>query len=209
MAQDKPKNSDFDAAVSPITANFAPECGALPSVPRRKQQQMTSRNDNKEQFHRMFLRHYPRLVRLATQFTGDGDEARDIVADVMETAWRRHAGMEEGCLGAWLYRCVRNACLNRLRHIKVENCHMADLIEATKAATDGDYLRRERLLTYVEAVAGSLKEPTRSIIRMCYYEHMTHAQAAERLGISPETVKKHIRKAFDAIRSSIKINEEL
>ena len=107
----------------------------------------------------MFLRHYPRLVRLATQFTGDGDEARDIVADVMETAWRRHAGMKECSLGAWLYRCVRNACLNRLRHIKVENCHIADLIEATKAATDDDYLRRERLLTYVEAVAGSTGIP--------------------------------------------------
>ena len=32
----------------------------------------------------MFHEHYARLVRLAVQMTGDHDEGRDIVADVME-----------------------------------------------------------------------------------------------------------------------------
>ena len=44
--------------------------------------------DNKiELFRRMFCEHYPRLVRLAVQLTGDEDEGRDVVSDVMETAW--------------------------------------------------------------------------------------------------------------------------
>lgn len=44
---------------------------------------MTPYNDDKEQFRQMFTRHYARLVRYAVQMTGDADEGRDIVADVM------------------------------------------------------------------------------------------------------------------------------
>lgn len=43
---------------------------------------------------------------------------------------------------------------------------------------------------------------------MCYYEHNTHRQAAERLGISHETVKKHIRKALNILRERIKQKED-
>ena len=144
----------------------------------------------------MFMSHYARLVRLAVQLTGDRDEARDIVADVLEEQ------------GAWLGLCVRNACLNRLKHLKVESSHTEQLAEAVRTVGEADWSEHERLLGKVEAVASTLEEPTRSIIRMCYYEHNTHRQTAERLGISHETVKKHIRKALNILRERIKQKED-
>lgn len=141
---------------------------------------MTPYNDDKEQFRQMFTRHYARLVRYAVQMTGDADEGRDIVADVMERAWRDFRRIDPDNCGAWLYRCTANACLNRLKHLGVERMRMADALE----------------------------EPGRSIIRLCYYEHNTHRQAAERLGISPETVKKHIRKALSLLRKHVNEKED-
>lgn len=169
---------------------------------------MNIKDNDKERFRQMFMAHYARLVRLAVQLTGDRDEARDIVADVMERAWRRFDSLKAEEQGAWLGLCVRNECLNRLKHLKVESSHTGRLAEAARTLGEADWSEHERLLTEVEAVAGTLEEPTRSIIRMCYYEHNTHRQAAERLGISPETVKKHVRKALNILRERIKQKED-
>lgn len=165
--------------------------------------------DNKiELFRRMFCEHYLRLVRLAVQLTGDEDDGRDVVSDVMETAWRNFGGIDPARYGTWLRTCVCNACLNRLKHRGVESRHAALIAESCRTATEADSRERERLLRQVEAVAGRLEEPARTIIRLCYYEHNTYSQTAARLGISPETVKKHIRKALRMMREEIKIQED-
>lgn len=169
---------------------------------------MRTKDNDREGFKLMFMTHYARLVRLAVQLTGDRDEGRDIVADVMERAWRRFDRLKADDQGAWLGLCVRNACLNRLKHLKVENSNIRRLAELMRTAGEADWRRHESLLRRVEAVAETLEEPTRSIIRMCYYEHNTHRQAAERIGISHETVKKHIRKAIDLLKKSIKDKED-
>lgn len=67
----------------------------------------------------------------------------------------------------------------------------------------------ERLLSRVEDVAEGLGEPARSIVRLCYYEHLTRRQAAERLGISYDTVKKHIAKALKLLREAVGKGDEL
>ena len=89
-----------------------------------------------------------------------------------------------------------------MKHRDVESRHAALIAEAERTATDADSRERERLLRQVEAVAGLLEEPTRTIIRLCYYEHNTYSQTAARLGISPETVKLRM------MREEIKIQED-
>ena len=42
----------------------------------------------REAFGQMFTEMYPRMVRYASQLMGDGEEARDIVSEVMEQAWK-------------------------------------------------------------------------------------------------------------------------
>ena len=42
----------------------------------------------KEVFEQMFVEMYPRMVRYASQLTGDKEEARDIVSEVMEQSIR-------------------------------------------------------------------------------------------------------------------------
>lgn len=69
----------------------------------------------------MFCEYYPKLVRFAVQLTGDADEGRDVVADVMEKAWARFDTLRPADRGAWLYMCVRNGCLSRLRRMKTES----------------------------------------------------------------------------------------
>ena len=161
-------------------------------------------SDEEQRFHTLFVEMYPKLVRYAAALMTDADEARDIVSDVFERAWQRHATLDDESGHAWLYAAVRNACLNRLKHLQVEREHLEAVIEATRADMADNYRQHEVLLHRAEEIAHSLPEPTRSILRMCYWDKQTYRQVAEHLGISPDTVKKHISKALRTLRETMR-----
>ena len=161
-------------------------------------------SDEEQRFHTLFVEMYPKLVRYAAALMTDADEARDIVSDVFERTWQRHATLDDENGHAWLYAAVRNACLNRLKHLQVEREHLEAVIEATRADTADNYRQHEVLLRRAEEIAHSLPEPTRSILRMCYWDKQTYRQVAEHLGISPDTVKKHISKALRTLRETMR-----
>lgn len=85
----------------------------------------------REAFGQMFTEMYPRMVRYATQLMGDREEARDIVSEVMEQAWKHFEQLNKNDRGGWIYTAVRNNCLNRLKHLQVEQENVKALYEAT------------------------------------------------------------------------------
>ncbi len=155
-------------------------------------------------FKQLFMDMYPRLVRYAVSLLGDGNDARDLVGDVFEKAWIQYYSLEKEKRRSWLYASVRNACLNHLKHLHVEQTNVQALTEATKYDMTTDYREHELLLQQAEQIARELKEPTCTILRLCYFEHFTYQQAASRLGISPNTIKKHISKALATLRDRMK-----
>ena len=78
------------------------------------------RNHKEEHFERLFAEMYPRLVRFATTLMSNTEEAKDIVSETMEQAWKEFDQLKENTRSAWLYATVRNGCLNRLKHLNVE-----------------------------------------------------------------------------------------
>ena len=158
-------------------------------------------------FKQLFLDMYPRLLRYAVSLLGDGNNARDIVAGVFEKAWSRYDLLDKDMQRSWLYAAVRNACINQLKHQKVEMLNVQALVEATRYDMMTDYREHELLLQKAEQIVKELKEPTCTILRLCYFEYLTYQQAADRLGISPNTIKKHISKALAILRK--KMNESL
>lgn len=156
-------------------------------------------------FKQLFMDMYPRLVRYAVSLLGDGNDARDIVGDVFEKAWQRYDILNRDTERSWLYAAVRNACVNQLKHQKVELQNVQLLVEATRYDMMTDYKEHEQLLQKAEEIVRDLKEPTCTILRLCYFDRLTYQQAAGRLGISPNTIKKHISKALAILRE--KMNE--
>lgn len=158
--------------------------------------------EKEERFGKLFLTMYPKLIRYATILMRDSDEAKDIVSEVFGKAWETPGFTCEDC-GARLYTATRNACLNRLKHLRVEQEHIEAIVLATQADMDNAYWEHEVLLQKAEAVARSLPEPTCTVLRLCYWERKTYNQVAEQLGISPDTVKKHISKALQMLREEM------
>ena len=155
--------------------------------------------NKEERFRELFLAMHPKLIRYATTLMGDADEAKDIVSDVFGKAWQEFDSLSNEA-SAWLYTATRNGCLNRLKHLQVEQSHIEAIVLATQADVDNGYWEHEALLQKAEAIARSLPEPTCTILRLCYWEKKTYREVADQLGISPDTVKKHISKALQILR---------
>ena len=92
----------------------------------------------REAFGQMFTEMYPRMVRSATQLMGDREEAPDIVSEVMEQAWKHFEQLNKNDRGGWIYTAVRNNCLNRLKHLQVEQENVKALYEATLADVESN-----------------------------------------------------------------------
>ena len=126
-----------------------------------------------------------------------------MVSEVFGKAWQEFDSLSDEA-SAWLYTATRNGCLNQLKHQQVEQEHIEAIVLATQADVDNGYWEHEILLQKAESVARSLPEPTCTVLRLCYWEKKTYQQVAEELGISPDTVKKHISKALQMLREAMK-----
>ena len=65
----------------------------------------------------------------------------------------------------------------------------------------------ERLGELSKAVA-KLPAKTRFVLQQCYFEQHTYREVADMLDISPEGVKKHISKAFSALRDHFRVKKK-
>lgn len=160
------------------------------------------KSGKEERFRELFLVMYPKLIRYATTLMGDADEAKDIVSEVFGKAWETPNFTCED-RSSWLYTATRNACLNRLKHLRVEQEHVEAIVLATQADVDNGYWEHEALLQKAETIVKKLPEPTCIVLRLCYWEKKTYHEVAEEMGISPDTVKKHISKALRILREEM------
>lgn len=152
------------------------------------------RNHKEEHFERLFAEMYPRLVRFATTLMSNTEEAKDIVSETMEQAWKEFDQLKENTRSAWLYATVRNGCLNRLKHLNVEQQHIDRLIEATRAEMNQGYRATRGTVAASGKHSPQFARTDLHHLAKLLLGEKTYQQVADELGISPDTVKNIYQK---------------
>ncbi|HEU5485736.1 MAG TPA: sigma-70 family RNA polymerase sigma factor [Microlunatus sp.] len=151
-------------------------------------------------------RRYSSLVyTVALRSLGDVTDAEDVVQQVFIAAWqgRERYRPERAGLSTWLLGIARNkivdahAARGRRRRIQAE---------ATSQLVTRDVLPVDVAQQMVMAEEISrLGEVPQQVLRLAFYEDLTHTQIAERLQLPPGTVKSHIRRSLIKLRNRMEV----
>ena len=82
-------------------------------------------------FSELYLMYYPKLVRFAKEFVVLEEDAENITQDVFTDLWERRDAIDHiENVNAYLFRLVRNRCLDYLKH-KVFEQKYAENVQAS------------------------------------------------------------------------------
>ncbi len=152
---------------------------------------------NKKKIEKLFMAHYGKMFRLARMILHDEEEARDTVYDVFESLF--NVDIAEATARAYLLRCVRNSCIDRLHGKNMEE-RLRNLYLLEPQEYDDDWPDEETIGKLGRIIEEELTPQQQRVIRMRYAGEMKYREVAEELGISETAVARHIQKAFQKIR---------
>lgn len=155
------------------------------------------------QFDVLFNQYYERLVLFAESYVGDLETAEDMVQDVFLSLLSRTDFNEVEYSRSYLYSCVKNGCVDYLRKLKVVDPLDTKLFDAVYYAGDFNIFEQEELIRRVEDEIEKLPEQRREILKMSVYRGMSYPQIAEVTGLSINTIKTHMKKAYQDLREGL------
>ena len=144
---------------------------------------------------------------MAVRAFGPGPDAEDVTQQVFVSAWTGRAGYrpEQGPLPAWLVGICRHKIADAwVRRDRQRRAVRAAAAEAPAASGAVDTAATDRVLLLGEL--DRLGQPQRGIIELAFFEDLTHTQIADRTGLPLGTVKSHIRRTLERLRSRLEVD---
>lgn len=157
-------------------------------------------------FEQLFKSQYARLVYYAAQIIDNKEAAEDIVQNVFMMLWAggKVFPNDKACK-SFLYTSVRNACLNWMRHARVEEKYLqeqeAEPLDSVQALNA--IIKAEVVGEIFKALEG-LPEGCRKIFKMSYLRELKNQEIADKLNISVNTVKTQKARALQLLRIKLK-----
>ena len=158
-------------------------------------------------FDILFRRYYQRLFAFANKFTQDESISKDIVQEAFIKIWETRATIQNISIEAFLYKIVRNQCLNYLRNLKVfknksiklENASkLEELYRITIVKNEPYYLIEEELNREIENILKKLPDTCRKVFELSRIEGLMNKEIAVRMNFSVKNVEKNISIALKA-----------
>lgn len=158
-------------------------------------------------FEMLFKTYYQPLCRYATSYLKDADSAEEVVQAAFIGLWEKRKTITiETSLKSYLYRAIRNSCLNELKHGQVKQKYFAQesLKEEAQSAPADHLAIHTELEEKIRAAIQTLPEQCRLIFRMSRFEELKYQEIADQLNLSVKTVENQMGKALKIMRTQLK-----
>lgn len=128
-----------------------------------------------------------------------------MVQDVFYELWRRREELEiHGQLKSYLARSVVNKCLNVIKARRLDfNEPENNPTNPDTAPSAQQELEGEDLQSAIQRTVDGLPEQCRLIFTLSKFEHLSHKEISEQLGISVKTIENQMTKALRILRAAL------
>lgn len=172
----------------------------------RQKKQTMSRHE--EEFEILFRNYFVRLCCFADRYTRNPEESKELVQEVFLNVWKnRDQLVFDDEFHFYLFRAVKNACINLLQHKRVVNEYQSVLYLLYGRDDDDSMVMQkvelDELQTKVEQALADLPGECRKIFLLSREKGMKYAEIAGHLSISVKTVETQMGRALSKLRVSL------
>jgi RNA polymerase sigma-70 factor (family 1) len=167
---------------------------------------------NEDAFEYLFLNYYNELCRYACGILKNRNISEEMVQEVFVKLWENRKELTiKSSIKAYLYRSVHNQCINYYEHIQVQQKFTSeavknyrDLISPLTDSYPIANLLVQELEKKIDQSLSALPEQCREVFLLIRHDDLSYAEAAEKLGISVNTVKTQLQRALTRLRESLR-----
>jgi RNA polymerase sigma-70 factor (family 1) len=163
--------------------------------------------DFKNNFDRIYVDYYPRMLRFAKEYVIFEEDAENIVQDIFMILWEKRAFLNvEVSLTTYLFALVKNKCLNYLQHKRVASEFQAEMALKLSALEklDETFSSEEEIEQIIRAAIDRLPPHCRDIFIKSRMEGKRYVEIANEMNISVNTVENQISIALRKLRVDLK-----
>lgn len=154
----------------------------------------------------VYQRWSPVIFTLALRSLGDRADAEDVTQRTFVSAWTSRAGYDpaKSRLSTWLIMIARRRIADmhesraKLKRLQDELVRVTDPTPAVEVDLS------ESLLVANEMQ--NLTPDAREVMRLAFYDDLTHDEIARRLSMPLGTVKSHIRRSLTRMRDRLEVS---
>lgn len=161
---------------------------------------------DREAFAALFAHFAPRLKSYILRLGSSDSQAEELAQEAMVTVWRKadRYDPERAAASTWIFTIARNLRIDAFRRGNHPELDPEDpaLVPDAPPAADAEVARKQDA-ERVRAALAELPEEQREVVRMSFFDDLTHTEISDALNIPLGTVKSRIRLAFARIRTSL------
>jgi RNA polymerase sigma-70 factor (ECF subfamily) len=164
------------------------------------------RNGNEIVFEQLFREYYPRLCGYALKYVWEKDQAEEIVQELFYSLWEKSSTLVITIsVEAYLFRAVRNACYNYIKHLKIRDQHaefVKDSLHDCSESVD-KIVELLELQDKIDKAIEMMPQERKKIFTMSRVEGLKYRDIAKKLNISVKTVEAQMGKALEFLREKL------
>jgi len=157
-------------------------------------------------FEILFHKYYGYMCLYASKIIQDDGSAEEIVQDFFVKLWEKREYLNiETSLNSYLFRSVKNLCINYFQHNKTKLRHARHILsEVENNFSDDDNYPEIDLSIKIEESINSLPEKRKEIFRLSRQDGLKYHEIATKLNISIKTVETQMSLAIKTLREKLK-----
>jgi RNA polymerase sigma-70 factor (ECF subfamily) len=166
--------------------------------------EVIARSADRAAFAELFGHFAPRVKAYMIRLGADDRAAEDLTQETLLTVWRRAASFDRRQAGAatWIFTIARNKRIDLIRRERRPEIDPEDPALVPPPAGDAhDVLSAAEDEERVRRALGCLPAEQAEMLRLAFFEDLSHGRIAELRGMPLGTVKSRIRLALARLRS--------
>lgn len=164
---------------------------------------------DEQALHALFVIYFPRLNDFAARIISDPETSQDITQDVFVKVWEKRDQIEAQNIESFLYRLIRNSCIDYIKQLKVidnkknewgEQIKFEELYHIDFIRDEPFILIQNELKDEIERTINSLPDRCREVFTLSRVEGLKNREIAEKLNINIKNVERHLSRAMSTFR---------